>query len=321
MEPQNLITPTDPITTIEPNDTIPLANEIKLDSSSPIVVSGQIGDKPGVIPTNDVDLFEVELNAGDTLLANINAAVNGSSLDAVLTIFDINGNQLDQNEDNSFDTEGVTAVTQTEPDPLLYFLAFQAGTYYVGVSSSGNLNYNPTNPGSGTGNSSGIYSLELSLDEFVPDVVATERNDSIRSANSIELDSLSPVVISGEIGDNPRVISTNDVDLFEVKLNAGDTLLADIDAQLIGSSLNSVLSVFDINGNLLAQNDDNSFEVEGVPVTEFDSYLPFTVVQDGTYYVGVSSSGNLDYNPTVPGSGTGNSSGSYRLELSIGDEI
>ena len=46
MEPQNLITPTDPITTIEPNDTILLANEIKLDSSSLIVVSGQIGDNP-----------------------------------------------------------------------------------------------------------------------------------------------------------------------------------------------------------------------------------------------------------------------------------
>ena len=293
----------------ETNDTIISANVIDLDSSSPVEIAGEIGDNPDItVANNDVDLFEVSLNAGDTLFADINAAVNGSELDSVVTIFDAFGNLLVQNNDNSFDNV-------TEPDAFQQFTALINGTYYVGVSSSANLGYDPNVPESGIGNSSGVYDLILSLEEADPqEQVYREANDTILLANSVDLDSSAPVVISGEIGDNPNItLANNDVDLFEVNLNAGDTLLADINAQLIGSGLNSVLTIFDANGNLLVQNDDNSFD----NVTEVDPFQEFTALQDGTYYVGVSSSANLDYNPNVPDSGVGDSSGSYLLELTL----
>ena len=144
---------------LEPNDTIELANEIELDSSSSVLVEGEIGDlRDPSISNNDVDLFAVELDAGVTLVANIDAEQIGSTLDSVLTIFDVNGNLLAQNDDNSFDNE-------IESDSFLRFTAPQNGTYYVGVSSSGNLDYDPNVENSGIGNSSGSYSLELSLDE------------------------------------------------------------------------------------------------------------------------------------------------------------
>ena len=158
-----------------------------------------------------------------------------------------------------------------------------------------------------------------------------EPNNTILSANDIQLDSSSPVVVFGEIQDDlDSLMSKNDVDLFAVELIAEDTLLANIDAEIDGSSLDPVLSVFDINGNLLAQNDDNSFVdggvtvgrliLGGVTVTEPDSFQQFTAPEDGTYYIGVSSSPNLNYDPTVAGSGIGDSSGTYSLELSFADE-
>ncbi len=158
-----------------------------------------------------------------------------------------------------------------------------------------------------------------------------EPNNTILSANEIKLDSSSPIGVSGEIGDSlDPLISSNDVDLFAVELNAGDTLWANIDTETGVSSLNSVLSVFDINGNRLAQNDDNSWVEGGVTVggvtvggatkTENDSLQPFTAPENGIYYVGVSSSPNVGYDATVAGSGTGVSSGTYTLKLSIGDE-
>ncbi len=299
----------------EPNDTISLARAVELDSLSPVTVSGEIGDNPGLLlPNNDVDLFAVSLNAGDTLFADINAEINGSTLDSVLTIFDANGNLLVQNDDNSFENV-------TEPDSFQQFTALLNGTYYVGVSSSANLGYDPNVANSGVGNSSGIYNLVLTLLEGGNSGAYSEPNDTILLANPIERDVSSPGVVSGEIGDNPELsLLANDVDLFEVELKAGDTIFANIDAQQIGSSLDAVLTLFDANGNELEQNEDNSFFVGEELVTELDPFLQFTVDQDGTYYVGVTGAGNLDYDPNVADSGVGNSSGSYRLDLRIEEE-
>ncbi|MBL8798808.1 MAG: VCBS repeat-containing protein [Planctomycetia bacterium] len=82
---------------------------------------------------------------------------------------------------------------------------------------------------------------------------------------------------------------TTQVDMFAVELVAGDRLTVDIDAQSIGSGLNSHVRLFDLDGNELAANDD--FDGR-------DSRLTFQVVQGGTYYIGVSAAGNAAYDPT-----------------------
>lgn len=297
---------------IEPNDTLALANFIEFEDSFVEIITGDIGN-------NDVDLFAFELNAGETIVADINAEFDGSELDSVLTIFDADGTLLVQNDDNSFELGGAPV---NELDPFQAFTAIEDGIYYVGVSSSPNLEYDPNLAGSGNGNTSGTYSLELRLEEFNADDLAAEPNDTIRFANPVELDDSEPVVASGVIGDNTALLfAGDDVDLFEVELEAGETLVADINAEIIGSGLDSVLTIFDVNGNLLAQNEDNSFELEGELITEVDPFQVFTAAEDGTYYVGVSSAGNLDYNPNVFVSGTGESSGFYNLVLSFGEEI
>ncbi|MGK7892841.1 MAG: DVUA0089 family protein [Xenococcus sp. (in: cyanobacteria)] len=290
---------------IETNDTLALANLIEFEDSSVEVISGVIGDNEALEEANDVDLFAVQLNAGETIFADINAEINGSDLDSVITIFDAAGNLLVQNDDNSFEFGGDFV---TELDPFQQFTAIEAGTYYIGVSSFSDSEYDPTVAGSNVGETSGAYSLILSLEEFSANDLGAEPNDTIRFANRVELDDSEPVVISGVIGDNAALISEgDDVDLFEVELEAGETLIADIDAERIGSSLDSVLSIFDINGELLVQKEDNSFELEEELVTEADPFEAFTAPEDGTYYVGVS--------------GSGETSGFYNLVLSFGEEI
>lgn len=103
----------------------------------------------------------------------------------------------------------------------------------------------------------------------------------------------------------------NDVDLFELELDSGDQLIADIDASDIGSELDPILSVFDSSGFLVAQNDDFG---------SLDSFIDFTAEFSDTYYVGVSSFANFDYDPFVEGSGVGGSSGFYDLSLTVNDD-
>jgi len=301
---------------IEGNNTILLANLIEIAGATE-VITGEIDDN--LTPENDVDLFAVELTAGDTLFADINISTTDSDLDPVLSIFDAEGNLLVQNDDNSFENEDGEIVTEAES--FQQFVPIQSGTYYIGISSSQNLDYDPTVAGSGSGDSFGSYSLELSIEEFVSDDLATESNDIIRSANPIELDSEAPVTFSGEIGDNTTSILSpeGDVDLFRVELEKGDILFADINAAIIGSDLDAILSIFDADGNLLVQNDDNSFEVDGEVVTEIDPLSQWIAFEDGTFFIGVSSSLNSEYNPNVATSSrdTGESSGFYSLELSI----
>jgi subtilisin family serine protease len=144
-----------------------------------------------------------------------------------------------------------------------------------------------------------------------------EPNDTIPQAIASGLSSANPATFkdAGLIGDNPNVTSTSDVDFIELQLNAGDSVTIDIDADEFGSSLDSVLRLFDSTGTQVAVSDDNP--APGEPYT-LDSYINFTAGSVDTYYVGVSSFANFYYDPFVEGSGSGYSSGNYDLEISVG---
>ncbi|MGE3806954.1 MAG: FG-GAP-like repeat-containing protein, partial [Gemmataceae bacterium] len=87
--------------------------------------------------------------------------------------------------------------------------------------------------------------------------------------------------------------SRSDVDLFALNLAQGDVVQLDIDASTIGSGLDSYLRVFNSAGLQIAANDN--FDAT-------DSRLTFQAGSAGTYYFGVSSAGNDQYDPAaVPG--------------------
>ena len=138
----------------------------------------------------------------------------------------------------------------------------------------------------------------------------SEPNDTVFDATYTGIFGSGFFSTSAEIGDNPNLFfAEDDVDLYEVQLNAGNTLIADVDADIFGSQLDSILTLFDYNGFSLAQNDDD--------FGSLDSFLEYTAGVSDIYYVGVSSYDNFNYDPFVEGSGSGNSSGFYDLFIDV----
>ncbi|VEP12628.1 hypothetical protein H1P_1570013 [Hyella patelloides LEGE 07179] len=134
-----------------------------------------------------------------------------------------------------------------------------------------------------------------------------EPNDTLITAIDTGITSNNSGIFNfnGEIGDNPNVSTTDDVDLYSLELEAGTVATFDIDASELGSDLDSILRVFDSAGKELAVNDDDD--------NSLDSFIFFPVPTTDTYYAGVSSFANSDYDPNAEGSGDGDFTGLYEL--------
>jgi len=105
---------------------------------------------------DEVDLYSVTLQRGETLDAVIDAQQAGSGLASLLRIFDSDGTPL-------------ALDNQQGGDPQLSFQAATAGIYYVGVSSAPDNNYNPTVVASGVpGDTTGLYTLDVKLTTAAP---------------------------------------------------------------------------------------------------------------------------------------------------------
>jgi uncharacterized repeat protein (TIGR01451 family) len=109
-------------------------------------------------------------------------------------------------------------------------------------------------------------------------------------------------------------VPLNFVDFVKFQLNAGDRVAIDLDGNILGSGLDSILRLFDSAGNQVAVSDDTPAPGESF---SRDSYISYTASSSQTYYVGVSSYSNFSYNPFIERSG-GSTSGSYTINMTIG---
>ncbi|HBJ35896.1 MAG TPA: hypothetical protein DDZ51_14335, partial [Planctomycetaceae bacterium] len=168
-----------------------------------------------------------------------------------------------------------------------------------------------------------------------------EPNDTIRGAvdTKVGRSHKGAYTTQGVIGDNNNSLTPNrDVDLYKVDLNAGDRLVVDIDTLGIGPA--TALRLFDANG--IAQsfitggNVQRTVSIPGAtpshlnpgsttaaPLPETanprDGFIDFTATEKGTYYIGVSSLGNDEYDPlSLAGrkAGTGGT-GNYTLGVEV----
>jgi hypothetical protein len=84
--------------------------------------------------------------------------------------------------------------------------------------------------------------------------------------------------------------------------------LRQINSSLNPSLLDSVVTLFDESKRVIARNDDYFGD---------DSFLQLQLAA-GTYYIGVSSTGNTDYDPAIANSGAGGTTqGAYQLRLTF----
>ena len=288
----------------EPNDSFATATVLTF-TAGEADFEAVIGD--GVHETADVDLYSLDLAAGETVTIDIDAAAlaEPSSLDSYLRLFDAVGSEVAFNDDDgsSFDSQ-------------LTFTAESAGSYVVGVSGYANSVYDPLVAGTGsTAGSTGAYTLRVDRAETEPPVHddpepgTNEPNDAGSTATALVLD-LGRAEVDGTIGDGDHADS--DVDLYSVSLTAGDVVSIDIDAQTRAtpSTLDSLLRLFDATGVEVAFNDDDG--------SSFDSLLSYTVEASGSYLIGVSAYGNSSYDPLVAGTGAAAAStGRYTLEVEV----
>lgn len=227
----------------------------------------------------DIDIYQLQLNAGDGLNIDIDAAEVDSNLDSQLRLFDDDGNELASSDDNPAPEE----VFST--DSYIGYRVEAEGKYYVGVSSAENADYDAINgrtnlfPNNST--NSGSYNLNI-------DVVAIESDsdpdNTIAEANNIEQNYLT-------IFDS--IDPQGDVDVFKLNIEAQQTLTINLDAAKLNTGLDTALLLFDESGNEIARSDDNP--APGEDFSTIDSYLEFTADTPETYYVAISGFPNLDY--------------------------
>jgi Bacterial Ig domain/Bacterial pre-peptidase C-terminal domain/Dockerin type I domain/GEVED domain len=321
----------------EPNDILTNASPTQIGTSATQVftVSAQIGDNNALANrTTDVDFYRIRLNAGERIRVDVDTT-GANRVDTALQIYDANGGLV------SLSGTAIPSVTfienQAAPgepnsvDPYLDFVASTTGVYYIAVSASGNVGFDPNSTnnrlaGTGTGN----YQLQIALTTPAEDASS---NDHLADATQTRLGiGISPLSYTqaAAIGDNLRLSNlASDVDLYQVKLDIGDRLIVDIDTvfnpnpQL--SAVDTVLQLFDSNGrlvNLAGRNQATATFVDNLAAPGetlgIDPYLDYTAKAPGVYYVAISGLGNTAYDPQS--SATRNASagvGLYSLDIAV----
>ncbi|WP_165227018.1 PPC domain-containing protein [Aquisphaera insulae] len=86
-----------------------------------------------------------------------------------------------------------------------------------------------------------------------------------------------PVIVNG------RIERPGDRDVFEFQGHVGDQVVAEVVARRLDSPLDSVLTLFDPSGKILARNDDREDLGAGINTHNADSFILQELPADGTY--------------------------------------
>lgn len=151
-------------------------------------------------------------------------------------------------------------------------------------------------------------STKLSL-ESLEERVVLDVGDTLGTAMATGLGprSGSYVMPTERLGDGP--FGARDVDMFQFQAASQSRFEARTSLPPGGVSMDTIIRLFNANGQELTFNDD----CEG----SFYSCIGFTFATAGNYYVGISGYSNFDYNPNQGGSGSEGSTGDFRLTLNL----
>ena len=333
---------------LDPNGIRRGANPVNLILGGTTRFSGDIGlDGDLEVTDVDVDLYEFTAPSDGILLIDIdtpygpefgNTQVNA---DTVIRMFDVNGVELARSDDSlalnfagelvEFDTDGDPAnfsnsIVENEfGEPVGHDLdSFVGGgvlageTFFIGVSGFGNSDYNIDN-----------FDDRIPSNQFITGGSAYDLIVSYGGASAgADVDGVintaaAPIVLpfsepAGNIGDDDgTAVGPADVDFYRVTADSAGILNVDIDAfegDAVADPVDSMLFIFDPQGNELAFNDDSAGD--STEAGTLDARLQLNV-QPGDYYIAVTGFGNFDFDPNIAGSGSGGDTGNYRLNVDL----
>jgi hypothetical protein len=178
----------------------------------------------------------------------------------------------------------------------LSFTLPRDGTFYFGVSGRGNAAYNVVSGSGDHAGSTGTYSVTVTNK-------TVDADGHLATATTLKLGQK----VSSEL--SPAC----DVDIYRITVTAGQRIGFDVDIPS-GAATDTYLRLFDAAGHELQWNDDAPAPGEG---WTFESALAYTFTSPGTYYVGISSTGNCNYDPITGAGEIYGIEGTYSLTATL----
>ncbi|XZE21575.1 DVUA0089 family protein [Pirellulaceae bacterium SH449] len=111
--------------------------------------------------------------------------------------------------------------------------------------------------------------------------------------------------IAAILGDGPH--GNRDVDMFSFDASAGSRFRMETSVPTSGAGVDTMLRLFDSQGNQLAMNDNFGGTLYSQIIYDFSAA--------GTYFVGVSGFPNINYDPQIGGSGVAGNTGGYTFTI------
>ena len=335
----------------DPDNTIAEATNTEIGEIRDTVIDAEIETEA------DVDFYRFELGQGEGI--EIDVLADNSELDSYLRLFDADGNELAFN-DNSDDPDNITndSAIAFAPEPGEYYVGVSsAGNYdYDEINGDTNLNFSP-NTGISTGNYQlGLEVVEVVVDEDSDNTIAQAVDSDVSSSSdstvfsgaidgefdvdfsdfqlaagegidlninaedlNADLDSFLRVFDSQ---DNELAVDNNNDANFTGEFNADSNLTFIAEDFGTDSLLDSVLQIFDRDGDLLASNDEGSASNED---SNLDFDLNFTADTNADYYIGGSNYSTFDDDLINGSNNFGNSFGSttdsYNLAIDLTESV
>ena len=232
----------------EPNNDFDSAQSFE---KLPAIVNGRL-DK-----TDDVDAYRVQLNAGQTLVASMEAYVLGSPVDGVIRLLDARGVEVAFNHD-----DGRTF------DPQIIYTAPNAGSFLLQAFG---FSYPADSAIRFVGNDKCVYRLHVSagpcpkLDQLISASLSeSEPNNKATNATAVD----TPCAIKACIG------SPEDEDAFKFMAKKGDKLVLKVESAAFGFPLDARLRIEDEKQKELAKAEDSKTA---------DPVLDWTAPEDGAF--------------------------------------
>jgi len=114
-----------------------------------------------VSSNNDVDFYSITLQAGEKIVLDVDHTTN--SLDSFIRFYGSDGIEFVNNDDKNSPDTGSNPPFDHNTDSYLTYRVSSAGTYYFSIESFGDLNNDQDDDGPNVGESSGSYSLNVSI--------------------------------------------------------------------------------------------------------------------------------------------------------------
>jgi hypothetical protein len=221
----------------------------------------------------DVDMYAFTVTADQSVGFDIDLPAGGDSTwcRTVVRLFHSDGWELD------CAWYGPAPGETWNSEPYLEYTFTDAGTYYVGVSEVGNWNYDAT---TGRDNSDQNYGYAVDYMLTLTDVA--DPDDQISEAIGTTVGS----TVHGTLC--PTDTEASDVDMYAFTAAANQSVRC--------SNGDAGIRLFNADGTQLAA---NFYFEDGA--TFCSSYLEYTFITAGTYYLGVSAWSNGNYSATTGG--------------------